>query len=184
MNPKREMRSSLKDKILTGLNPLHSPVFWVNSILVNLDIRLAPLVAAHLVAAALRKSHSRPAIDIRPILKEGHVESRHSRMITIGSLIYLVTTKPDMTAIRACKRSLSIEHKTILLVPKTKINRAVSLLKESKLRGRISVFSIEEFISTKIILLLVIKESNLSKFSKGFYASINNESKPRNQVRG
>lgn len=162
----QKMISHSKNKILIDLNPRHSPVIWVNSIFVNLDNRLASLVATHLVAAVLHKSHPGHAIDVRPT-KEGYAESRYSRIVTIGALIYHITTKPDGAVIRACKHSLSTELKTILLVPKTKIKRMLSLVKERKLDNRLNIFSLEEFISTIIILIAGDKGIKPIKVFKG-----------------
>ena len=140
------------NKILIDLNPRYSPLFWVTSIFENLDIRSVSLVATYLVAAVLRKSHPKHPIDIRST-KGGYVKSRHSKIVTIGPLIYHIATKPDATVVSAHTHGHTSQHKMILLVPKTKIKKVFTLAKERKLKNRINIFSIEEYIATKIILM-------------------------------
>ncbi len=142
-------------KILIDLDPRTSPLFWINSVFANADSKSTALISKHLVAALLQKRHPRHVIRVSSTQKSGRVESY---VITIGSVICRISTKPNAVTIQECKASLSAERKTFLLVPNAKIKRVFALATESRFVNRISIFSIEEFISLDIILMSCAKK--------------------------
>lgn len=141
-------------KILIDLLPHTSPLFWINSIFANADPKYAALISKHLVTALLQKRHPRHAIQVSSTWKIGCVESY---VINIGSLACHLSTKPSAVTIRECKKSLSSGRKTFLLVPNAKVKKVFKLAKEGRFVNRISVFSLEEFISLDIILMSCAK---------------------------
>ncbi len=160
MSQKTKMISHQNDNILIDFDPNVSPESWVNGIFANIDYRTAAQISKNLVAAILQKRFLK--LDVRTSSKKtGYNKSGGYSAITIGSTIYHLTTKPNVAVIRECKQSLSAGYKTILLAPNAKIKRILALFKKSGIANRISIFSIEKYISLAIILISCDKNVKL-----------------------
>ncbi|HEV2500447.1 MAG TPA: DUF4928 family protein [Terriglobia bacterium] len=141
--------------------------------LVNLarEAGLEELVVTHLVGAKLRVRF--PACQVEngePRAAHGPRRS-HVGLYKIGSVRFHVSTQPNRSVVRACKKDLARKVYPVLVVIPEKLLTAKVFAEELGIQNQLTVFALDEFIAANILQM----SSERSKRSFEIFDSVIDE---------
>lgn len=127
-----------------------SPGQWVVSILEKAKGRSGGVVEQHLVGAKLQKRHPHIAIPNHPG-HAGDAQTGRSGDFSLSSVSYHVTATDGKEAVERCRQNVKSGVFPVLLVPKRHIVKATTYAEIAGIEGRLSILSLEDFITQNII---------------------------------
>lgn len=127
-----------------------SPALWIRSILEKAEGRSGGVVEQHLVGAKLQKRHPGIRIPNHP----GHAadaQTGRTGDFPLHELSYHVTATDGKEAIDRCRQNVLSGVHPILLLPKRFVEKACVYAEVAGIQDRISILSIEDFVTQNII---------------------------------
>jgi hypothetical protein len=161
-----------KGPLVLDCDHRHSPGGWVSSILERAETCQGTLVAQHLVAATLQRRHPEFQVPNHP----GHaanLQTGRTGDFTLNGISYHVTATDGKEAIQRCKQNIETGVHPVLLVPRQYLVRAVVHAENAGIQNRVSVLSIEDFITQNIIELSTGENANFFETLKDIVAEYN-----------
>lgn len=129
-----------------------SPSAWVEGILQEARERSGGRVEQHLVGAKLEVRH--PAADIgRDAAFAGDEQTGRAADFSLGETAYHVTAAPAGSVMRRCQLNLDVGLQPVLIVPRSRLERARGVAQEHGIEDRVTFLSIEDFLTQNILEL-------------------------------
>jgi len=139
-----------KQPIKVACERNQSPALWIGLILEKAQGRSGGVVEQHIVGATLQKRHPEITIPNHP----GHAadaQTGRSGDFPLHVLSYHVTAIVGKEVIERCKENVQSGVHPVLLLPKRFVEKALVYAEVAGIQERISVLSIEDFITQNII---------------------------------
>lgn len=128
-----------------------APLHWVEQILGTFQPRSINRVETHLAGAVLERRLLGMNIERRAANAGAVQTGRQAGDIRTAQCAYHVTAAPSRSVIERCKDNLVEGKLPVLLVPRSKVERAKGLAQAEGVEQRVSVFGIEDFIAHNIV---------------------------------
>ena len=127
-----------------------SPLVWVGSILERAKGRSGGVVEQHLIGAKLQERYPELKVPNYPG-HAGDVQTKRSSDFPLLKVDYHVTATDGKEAIARCRENVESGTHPVLLVPKRHVTKAQVYAEIAGISDRVSVMSIEDFITQNII---------------------------------
>ena len=131
-------------------DPQQSPATWIDSVLFAGELRSFGVVERHLVGATLQQRHPEIAIPNNPG-HAGDTQTGRSGDFPLKDISYHVTATDGKEATERCKQNIEAGVHPILLVPRRYLENARARADVVGILPRVSILSIEDFITQNII---------------------------------
>jgi hypothetical protein len=132
------------------VNRLESPTAWIHLILEKSKGISGGIVEQHIVGAKLQKRYADLPISNHP----AHCADAQTERLgdfSIYKAVYHVTAAPSPAVIQKCYANIQAGKYPILLIPQEKKATAVAFAEQENLENKISIISIEDFVTVNII---------------------------------
>ncbi len=139
-----------KQPIKVACDRNQSPALWIRLILEKAQGRSGGVVEQHLVGAKLQRRHPEITVPNHP----GHAadaQTGRSGDFPLHALSYHVTATDGKGTIERCQENVQSGVHPVLLLPKRFVEKALVYAEVAGIQERISVLSIEDFITQNII---------------------------------
>jgi len=127
-----------------------SPSAWISSILEKARGRSGGVVEQHLIGAKLQKRHPKIGVSNQPS-HAGDFQTKRSGDFSLNSISHHVTATDGKEAVQRCKDNVESGIHPVLLVPKQFLERAKLQAENVEILERITVLSIEDFVTQNLI---------------------------------
>jgi hypothetical protein len=127
-----------------------SPSRWVESILNKAEGRSGGIVEQHLIGAKLQQRHKSIRVPNHPS-HAADAQTKRSGDFSIGNISYHVTATDGKAAIERCEENLGAGLRPVLLLPRRFLDRARFRAEEVGIQDRITIWSIEDFVTQNIV---------------------------------
>jgi len=148
-----------KGPIKVSCDKQHGPGVWVEAILAKAQGRSGGVIEQHLVGAKLQRRHPKAQIPNHP----GHAadfQTGRSGDFPLRGTSYHVTATDGKEAVERCRQNVQEGVHPVLLLPRKYVARASVFAELAGIQGRISVLSIEDFLTQNIIELSTEEEQD------------------------